>query len=59
MKYAFIAASAVLPNDDWKASENKAGVLNGYDISIVCEEVRRAKEAIRARKGGRENRCHE
>ena len=45
VKYAFIAASAVLPNDDWKASENKAGVLNGYDISIVCEEVRRAKRS--------------
>ena len=39
-RYAVLAASAVLPKDSWKATDKKAGVFNGYDISNVAEEVK-------------------
>ena len=38
-RYGFIAASSVLPNDTWKATFDRAGVFNGYDIGELCEEI--------------------
>lgn len=45
-RYAFLAASAVLPNDNWKATYDRAGVFNGYDISELCDEVRDVKPFV-------------
>lgn len=41
-KYAFISASAVLPDIDWKASKNKSGVNDGYDVYKICEDIKKA-----------------
>lgn len=45
-RYAFFAASAVLPQDSWKATPNRAGVFNGYDISVICEEIKVIKKQV-------------
>lgn len=45
-RYAFLAASAVLPQDSWKASYDRAGVFNGYDIRELCEEIERVKPFV-------------
>lgn len=45
-RYAFLSASSVLPNDNWKASYDKAGVFNGYDIRELCEEIRSVKPYV-------------
>ena len=45
-RYAFLSASAVLPSDNWKATYDRAGVFNGYDISELCDEVRNVKPFV-------------
>ena len=42
-RYAILAASAVLPNDFWKASKERGGVFNGYDAGAVAAEVKLLK----------------
>lgn len=44
--YAFFAASAVLPYEEWKATEDRAGVSNGYNISITCKEIKNLKGKV-------------
>ena len=39
-RYAFFAASAVLPKDSWKADYEHGGVCNGYDIKSVVDEIK-------------------
>lgn len=39
-RYAFFAASAVLPKDSWKANFEHGGVCNGYDIKSVVDEIK-------------------
>lgn len=43
-KYAFIAASSVLPKDNWKAKGENPGVNNGYDYAKICLQVKEAKK---------------
>ena len=38
-RYAFLAASAVLPSGKWMANELHGGVYNGYDIDDVAKEI--------------------
>lgn len=45
-RYAFLSASSVLPNDTWKATHDREGVFNGYDISELCDEVRNVKPFV-------------
>ena len=45
-RYAFLAASAVLPSDSWKAGIDKAGVFNGYNIGELCEEIKYVKPYV-------------
>ena len=45
-RYAFLAASAVLPSDNWKATETRAGVFDGYDIRELCEEIKIVKPYV-------------
>lgn len=45
-KYAIFAASAVLPKDSWKATENKPGIANGYDISFICDKMRKIRDSV-------------
>lgn len=39
-RYAFFAASAVLPKDSWKANLEHGGVCNGYDVKSVVDEIK-------------------
>ena len=45
-RYAFLAASAVLPSDNWKATDERAGIFNGYDIRDLCEEIKIVKPYV-------------
>jgi poly-gamma-glutamate synthesis protein (capsule biosynthesis protein) len=45
-RYAFLSASSVLPNDTWKATHDREGVFNGYDISELCDEVKKVKPFV-------------
>ena len=45
-RYAFLAASAVLPSDNWKATETRVGVFDGYDIRELCEEIKIVKPYV-------------
>ena len=45
-RYAFLAASAVLPSDNWKATDERAGIFNGYDIRELCEEIKIVKPYV-------------
>ena len=45
-RYAFLAASAVLPSDNWKATDDRAGIFNGYDIRDLCEEIKIVKPYV-------------
>ena len=38
-RYAFISASAVIPHENWKANEDRAGVANGYDTMTICNRI--------------------
>lgn len=38
-RYAFIGASAVIPHENWKANEDRAGVANGYDAMTICNRI--------------------
>lgn len=38
-RYAFIGASAVIPHENWKANEDRAGVANGYDTMTICNRI--------------------
>ena len=38
-RYAILAASAVLPNDFWKATDEHGGVYNGYNASGIAAEI--------------------
>ena len=42
-RYGFISASSVLPYENWKAGDDSAGVLDGYNIKTVCAEIKKAK----------------
>lgn len=39
-RYAFFAASAVLPKDSWKANFEHGGICNGYDVKSVVDEIK-------------------
>lgn len=39
-RYAFLAASAVLPSGKWQANESHGGVFNGYEIESVVSEIK-------------------
>lgn len=39
-RYAFFAASAVLPKDSWKANFDHGGICNGYDVKSVIDEIK-------------------
>ena len=45
-RYAFMAASAVIPKESWKASETRAGVSNGYDTLAICTRVNKLKQYV-------------
>lgn len=45
-RYAFIAASAVIPHETWKANENRAGVANGYDTFGICSNIYKLKKYV-------------
>ena len=45
-RYAFLAASSVLPADSWKATDEDAGVFNGYDIKELCDEIKEVKPYV-------------
>ena len=45
-RYAFIAASAVIPHETWKANENRAGVANGYDTFGICSNINKLKKYV-------------
>ena len=42
-RYAFLAASAVLPSGKWQANESHGGVYNGYEIDRLDSEIRLIK----------------
>ena len=45
-RYAFVAASAVIPKESWKANEKRAGVSNGYDTLAICTRINRLKAYV-------------
>ena len=45
-RYAFIAASAVLPKDAWRAEKDRAGVYSGYDLAQLSEEIKIVKNYV-------------
>lgn len=45
-RYAFIAASAVIPKESWKANDTRAGVSNGYDTLAICTRVNKLKQYV-------------
>lgn len=45
-RYAFFSASGVLPAEDWKATNDRAGVFSGYELSSLCREIKLVKEYV-------------
>lgn len=45
-KYAFFAASAVVPDESWMASADTLGVSNGYDIATVCKDIGKYRKEV-------------
>ena len=45
-RYAFIGASAVIPKDSWKATDDRAGVANGYDTFEICSRIYKLKQYV-------------
>lgn len=43
-KITFIAASRVLPVGDWYAKNNKSGLFQTYDPTMLCDEIKKAEE---------------
>lgn len=41
---AFVAASRVMPEESWAATETDAGVFSAYDSERVCKQVKEASE---------------
>lgn len=35
-----------MPSESWKATYDRAGVFNGYDISELCDEVKKVKPFV-------------
>lgn len=48
IKVGFLGFSRVTPNVDWYATENRAGIVNGYDSNAknMIEVVKQAKEKV-------------